>query len=521
MSDSSGFRVTYATMSSDDDALHNGFDRGIEQAKERLGETHPFYINGLPHVGTGVHVSVSPIDTGVVVGRFAQAAKEDAVAAVQAARSYAHQWSTTPWAERVAILRRGADSISEHRNLLAALMAFEIGKNRLESLGDVEEAADLIRYYCHEMEAHDGFDLPMERLSPSESTRDVMRPYGVWGVISPFNYPMALVAGPVGAALAAGNTVVMKPSNIGALSGLEFWRIMIEAGLPAGALHVITGSGHEAGAALVSMVDGLTFTGSYDVGINIHHTFATAYPKPVICEMGGKNPAIVSRHADLDVASDGVMRSAFGFGGQKCSAASRAFIESSVYDAFVDQLAEKAAGLPVGDPTQRGVFMGPVIDQSAVRRYEGAVSEAETHGKVVVGGRRLTEGNLAQGCFVAPTIVEAGPDSWVWSRELFLPYIAVAPVESVSEGIERANDTEYGLTAGFFSQDQTEVDRFLEEIEAGVVYVNRRAGATTGAWPAVQPFGGWKGSGTGGKSGGGPYYVVQYMREQSRTVVER
>ncbi len=419
------------------------------------------------------------------------------------------------------MLSGAADLISERRNVLAALMGIGVGKNRLEALGDVEESSDLIRYYCHQMEDHDGFSVPMNRLSPAEATFDVMRPYGVWAVISPFNFPMALAAGPVGAALIAGNTVVLKPSNQGALLGLELARALADAGLPAGACHVVTGSGPEAGAALVAHpgVDGITFTGSYEVGMGIQRRFATRWPKPAICEMGGKNPVVISRHADLDAAAEGVMRSAFGFGGQKCSAASRVYVERPVVDDFVDLLVSRTEEIAIGDPLDRGTYLVPVIDRAAVTRYQEAVAEAAVSGVVHTGGRVITDGDLGRGNFVAPTVVTADPSSWLWRRELFVPLVAVAPVDSIHQGIDRANDTEYGLTAGFFSEDPAEVDRFLERIEAGVVYVNRRIGATTGAWPAVQPFGGWKGSGTAGKAGGGPYCVTQYLREQSRTIV--
>ena len=520
MTESTGFRVTYATMSADDDALHEAYDRGIEEARTRLGAEHPFYVDGDERRGSGFRASASPIDHDVIIGRFAQGTPQDVTDAVTAARAFAPRWAATPWQERVAVLMKAADLISERRNVLSALMGFEVGKNRLEALGDVEESADLIRYYCHQMEANQGFDQPMKRLSPQEATRDVMRPYGVWGVISPFNFPMALAAGPTGAALAAGNTVVLKPSSTGALSGLEFWRMMIDAGVPAGAFHIVTGPGSIVGATLAPVVDGITFTGSYAVGMGIYRAFAAEYPKPAICEMGGKNPAIVSRKADLDIASDGIMRSAFGFGGQKCSAASRAYVEAPVYDEFMDLLVDKTSRIVVGDPLERGVYLGPVIDEAAVGRFEEAVAEVTGVGSIVTGGRRLTDGALARGSFVAPTVVEAPLESSVWRRELFVPLIAVDRIDSIAEGISRANDTEYGLTAGFFSADDAEIDHFLTGVEAGVVYVNRRAGATTGAWPAVQPFGGWKGSGTGGKAGGGPYYVTQYMREQSRTVVE-
>jgi 1-pyrroline-5-carboxylate dehydrogenase len=236
--------------------------------------------------------------------------------------------------------------------------------------------------------------------------------------------------------------------------------------------------------------------------------------------MGGKNPTIVTGNADLDKATDGVMRSAFGFGGQKCSANSRVYVHRSVYDEFVRKLREKTEAIKVGDPLQKENWLGPIIDEKAMETFEEAAAEAKKNGNVITGGERLSDGEYAKGNFVQPTVVEVPLDSWIWKKELFVPFLSVAPYDDLDEAIRLANDTEYGLTAGFYSEDRGEIDRWLNSIEAGVVYVNRRAGATTGAWPGVQPFGGWKGSGTSGKAGGGPYYVQQYLREQSRTVIE-
>lgn len=516
-----GFRVTYATMSADNEQLHEDFDRGIEKARQWLGGRHTFHVNGEPREGEKWFDERSPVDHDLVIGTFAQGTKQDVRDAIAAARAFFPEWSSD-WRRRVELLRRAADVISEQRYELSALMAMEVGKNRLEALGDVEESADLIRYYCHEMEENDGFERPMGRLSEKEHTWSVMRPYGVWGVISPFNFPLALAAGPVGGALVAGNTVVFKPSNAGAAMGVRLYEAIREAGVPDGAFHVITGSGSVVGAEIVDNddVDGLTFTGSYDVGMGIYRSFAKEFPKPVICEMGGKNPSIVTRSADLDKATDGVMRSAFGFQGQKCSANSRVYVEREVYDEFVEKLRQKASSIKVGNPLEKDVFMGPVINESALETFEEAAQEARKNGRVITGGERLDDGDLARGNFVAPTVVEVPKDNWIWKRELFVPFVSVAPVDSLDEALQLANDTEYGLTAGMYSEDQAEIDRFLAEIEAGVVYVNRRAGATTGAWPGVQPFGGWKGSGTTGKASGGLYYVQQYMREQSRTIIE-
>jgi 1-pyrroline-5-carboxylate dehydrogenase len=286
--------------------------------------------------------------------------------------------------------------------------------------------------------------------------------------------------------------------------------------------HLLPG-GDDVGAALVAHpgVSGLTFTGSYAVGMSIYRQFAGAYPKPVICEMGGKNPAIVSALADLDVAADGVARSAFGLSGQKCSACSRVYAHRDVLDPFVAKLAERAASLVVGDPTSREAFLGPVISAGSVARFERAVEHARSAGEVVAGGSVLRgKGSFPDGYYLAPTVVTGLPaDDWIFREELFVPLVAVAPYDTLDEALALANATDLGLTAGFFSADPGEIGRFLDEIEAGVVYVNRAAGATTGAWPGVQPFGGWKGSGSGGKAGGGLYYVLQYLREQSRTVV--
>jgi 1-pyrroline-5-carboxylate dehydrogenase len=516
------FKVTYATLSADNPQMHEGYEEGVEQARGWLGKDYPFYVNGEARTGESVEEERSPIDNDILIGRFATATEADVDDAVKAAHAAFPQWSGLDWRERVKIMDRAADLISERIYELSALVAFEVGKNRLEALGEVEEAADLIRYYCRQLEDNNGFEVPMQQLSDTEKTKSVLKPYGVWGVISPFNFPIALSGGPAGGALVAGNTVVLKPSEQGYLIALKLFEVFKDAGLPAGVFNVVVGPGETVGAALANHpgVDGLTFTGSHEVGMRLYKSFAKDYPKPTITEMGGKNPAIVSKRADLDKATDGVLRSAFGYSGQKCSACSRVLVEREVYDDFTKLLVEKAQKVVVGNPLEKAVYMGPVIDSEAVKRFENAVSEVKNSGRVLVGGERISEGELARGNFVQPTVVEAPTDSKVWTNELFVPFVAVNAVDSLDQAFDLANNTPYGLTAGFYSEDNGEVELFLDEVEAGVVYVNRRAGATTGAWPGVQPFGGWKGSGSSGKAGGGLYYVQLYMREQSQTVVE-
>jgi 1-pyrroline-5-carboxylate dehydrogenase len=515
-------KVTYSTMSADNEELQALYDAGVEKARAMLGQDQPLFVNGEERFTDERSEERSPIDDTIVVARFSQGSAADVDDAVAAAEAYQPEWAALDWRERVALLRKAGDVLEDRQFEMAALIAFEVGKNRLEALGDVAETVEFFRYHTAQMEINDGYVRPLGRLSESETNTSVMRPHGVWGVISPFNFPFALAAGPVIAALVTGNTAVLKPSNVGAMGGLELYRVMRDAGIPAAAFHVVTGSGRVVGDALVRHpdVDGFTFTGSYDVGMSIYHGFSTRIPKPVLAEMGGKNPAIVTATADLDAAADGVLRGAFGFQGQKCSATARVYVERPVYDAFIDKLVDKTSRLKVGDPIDRDVFMGPVIDRQAVERFRESVAEvAASGGTVLAGGSVIEQGDLGRGNFVEPTVVSAPMGSWVWTRELFMPFVVVGPVDSLDEAIDRANDTEYGLTAGIFAGEQSEIDRFFDRIEAGVTYVNRRAGATTGAWPGIQSFGGWKGSGTTG-TGFSPWYVRQYLREQSRTVVE-
>ena len=475
------FRITYATLSADNEELQRSYDEAAERVKSELGKEYPVVVNGEERWRDEKYEEPSPIDEDLVIGRFSQATPEDVNDAVAAAKAFALEWERIGWQERVRIIRRAADIMEERLFDLAALMAYEVGKNRLEALGDVQETAELIRWNCDEVEKHDGFHTPMSGLGAAGDYYDVLRPYGVWAVISPFNFPMALSGGPSSGALVTGNTVVLKPSNQGALLGYKLYECYRDGGVPPGAFHLVTGRGAVAGEALWKHPDvgGITFTGSYPVGMDIYKHFASDVPKPVICEMGGKNPTIVTKNADIDKATDGVMRSAFGFGGQKCSACSRVYVEREVYDDFVSTLKSKVENIKVGDPIRRDVYLGPIINEYALETFQGASDEARKNGTIVTGGERITEGDLGKGLFVEPTIVEVPEDSWIWRKELFVPFVAVAPFDELDEAIEKANDTEYGLTAGFFSEDRSEIQEWLDRILAGVVYVNRRAGSTT------------------------------------------
>jgi len=411
---------------------------------------------------------------------------------------------------------------------IGAVLSMEVGKNRMEALGEAQETADLIAYYCDRMEAENGYAKPM-RADPlatfqSENT-SVLRPYGPWLVIAPFNFPLALAGGPSGAALVAGNTVVLKAASATPWSARLLAMALREAGVPPGVFNYVTGHGSSVGEALIEhpAIAGATFTGSYAVGMHIHRRFAQrAYVRPCIAEMGGKNAAIVSRHANLDDAATGIVRSAFGLSGQKCSACSRVYVDHTVFADFVALLHASTLRIGVGDPTQREHWMGPVIDASAVARYEDAVAQlaGDRNGGIVEGGMRLDHGVLAHGHFVAPTIARAPHEHALWSAELFAPIVLVGAVDDLDEAFARANASNYGLTAGFYGAPE-ETEAFFDAVEAGVCYANRPQGATTGAWPGYQPFGGWKGSGSTGKAAGSLYYLPQYMREQSQTRVRR
>lgn len=513
-------RITYATMSADNQELNDAYEKAVAEAGSRLGQTHGVLVNGEARTERKMYEEHSPIDREVLVGRYAQATDSDIDDAIAAAKEFQPEWEATGWEARRDLMLKAAEVMQDQVFDLAALMTYEVGKNRLEALGDAAETIDFLRYYAKQITDNNGFVRDLSALSDNEKNVSVLRPFGVWAVISPFNFPLALSGGPSIGALITGNTVVVKPSNAGALMALEFYRVMMEAGLPRGALHIVTG-GDEAGDYLAHHddIDGLTFTGSHEVGMYLYRTVNEKRPKPVTAEMGGKNPAIVTKTADLDTAAEGIVRGAFGFSGQKCSATSRVYVEDDVYDEFVDKLVDRTKELRVGMPAEGDVFVGPVIDHEAVERFKDAVAEAESGGEVLVGGKVKDDGDLARGNFVEPTVVAPPKDSWLWNKELFVPFLAVTKVSDLDEGLELSNDTPFGLTAGLFSNDDEEIDRWFNGIQAGVTYVNRAAGATTGAWPDIQSFGGWKGSGTSGAGGGGPWYLRQFLREQSRTLI--
>ena len=520
------FKLTYATMFNPPEELHKGFDAAVSRLKQNLGKEHAMIIDGRDIFADEKLEDRSPVNTDWVLARMQKGTPAHAQAAVAAARRAFPGWARTPWQERVKIVRKAASIIEQRIFDLGAAMALEVGKNRMESLGDVQETADLMLYSALMMEQNKGFIKPMGKdplVGFDATNTSVLRPYGVWLIVSPFNFPFALTGGPSGAALVAGNTIVIKPATDTAWIVRLYAECLRDAGFPPGVVNFVTGPGSSLGQALVDNqdFDGATFTGSFDVGMRLFRDFAQRnYVRPVVLELGGKNPAIVSRNANIDDAATGILRSAFGLQGQKCSAASRVLIEEPVYDQLVGKLKEMTERLVIGDPTERATYIGPVINQSSYKDFKDFTEEInQAGGKFLTGGHVKTGGMYDKGYYCEPTFVTDLPlQHRLWQHEMFLPITTIGRVKSLDEAMDIANSVNYGLTAGFYGSLK-ETDWFFDRIEAGVTYANRPQGATTGAWPGFQPFGGWKGSGASGKNGGGLYYVQLYMHEQIRTLI--
>ncbi len=513
-------RVTYSNIGVDLTPVHDHLDAEIPRFKARmLGRHWPNVIAGA-HDDDGARYGVAtPIDRAGAIGSFIAASPAAVARATAAAQNAFAHWSGTPWPARVAILRMWADGLDKLKYDLAIASLLEVGKSRTEALGEAEEAIDLVRHYCGEMERHKGYAQNLARAFPREETTCVLRSLGVIGVISPFNYPVALAVNMMAGALTTGNTVVFKPSAGCALSAQLLLQSMEGAGIPKGVVNLVAG-GDETGRSLVadSAIAGIAFTGSHAAGMGIFRALANApTAKLVIAEMGGKNPAYVTATADLDVAAQGVARSAFGLQGQKCSSCSVVYVQGSIRDEFVARLTRFAQQLKVGNPEQRDVFMGPLYSPQAAVRFRENVKMAERDGKVLFGGHFID--GSAGGDYAQPTLVEVPQGHALTREEQFLPLLALRCFDRLPEALAEGNAVRYGLTAGIYTADEGELELFLDRAEAGVLYANRASGATTGAWPGIQSFCGWKGSGVTGKGGLGPHYLPQFMREQSRTVM--
>ena len=520
------FKLTYSTMFDPPEELHVRFEAALADVRARLGGTHPMFVAGHDKTAARTFEKRNPADHRQILGRFPLCDHVDVNRAMEAAKNAFPGWRATSGAERMGLLRRASEIIEERVYAIGAALSLDVGKNRMEALGEAQETADFFSRYAAEFERNHGFDqrLPDDPVAGYRShNRSVLKPYGVWVVISPFNFPLALAGGPVAAALVTGNTVVWKGPTDAPWAGRLLADCLRDAGFPAGVANYVSGTGVEAGEALTTHPDvaGITFTGSYEVGMGIYRAMSAGrYPRPCIAEMGGKNACIVTAGADLERAALGIVRSAYGLSGQKCSALSRVYVQDAIADSLLEKVREKLWAIRVGDPSLRANWMGPVISEQAAQKYVAYCADiVKGGGRIIEGGARLAGAEFDHGYFVPPTLAEAPPDHPLFQEEMFLPVLMVACVANVREAVALANAVPYGLTAGCYGSVE-EVRYFLDHAEAGVLYVNRPQGATTGAWPGYQPFGGWKGSGSTGKAIGSSYYLPLYMREQSQTIVE-
>ncbi|MGO1543322.1 MAG: aldehyde dehydrogenase family protein [Gulosibacter sp.] len=472
----------------------------------------PHIIGGKERFDGPRRERVDPSYPDIVVSASHDATDEAVNEAVAASRKAQRIWAKVPLAERLERMRPALASIESNTEEWAVRVALEIGKPYEGARGEGAEIYDMLKHLLEYAEVPGAFK-DERAADPSGMNNDsVLKPYGVFGVIVPFNYPIVQGAGPAIGALIAGNGVVVKTSQHAPWSGQAVYEFCAAMDLPEGLVNIVHGGGR---ALAASDIDGVSFTGSVEVGRSIMTQFGSgAYPRPVIAEMGGKNPVIVTDDADLDQAADGIVFSAFDLTGQKCSALSRVLVMPGVHDQLVDLVENKVRKLFLGDPIDGASYAGPVVSTEAVERYHALMKVVDAD------GFRVAQGRAAEGGYAVPaTVVSDVPFTHdLATIEHFLPFLTISKVEDFEEAITVANATDMGLTAGIYTGDVRIAEEFLDRIEAGCADVNVPGHATTGWWPGPQTFGGWKGSGSTGKHTLGKWYAAQFGRQQARTV---
>jgi 1-pyrroline-5-carboxylate dehydrogenase len=480
----------------------------IEKVKQELGRECPLVIGGERLTTGSMLASINPANRTQVVGRFHKATTELANRAVETAHQTFQTWSHTPAGERVDLLFRVASLLRQRKHEFSALMIHEVAKTWPEADGDTAEAIDFCEFYAHEMLRY-AAPQPLTQIEGEMNTLEYI-PLGVAVVIPPWNFPLAIMAGMTAAAIVTGNTVVLKPSSDAPTIAYKFFELLEEAGLPAGVVNFMTGSGAEVGDVIVDHPKTrlIAFTGSKEVGLRINERAAKVqdgqiWIKRVIAEMGGKDAIIVADDANLDDAAQGVVQSAFGFQGEKCSACSRAIVEAGVYDQLLEKIVERAAKITVGDPTQAATTMSAVINEKAFKTINEYVEKGKADGgRLVAGGG--SDG--AHGFFIEPTVIaDVKPGDTVEQEEIFGPVLAVIKAQDYDDALRIANDTQFGLTGAVYSTDEAKIARARREFHVGNLYFNRKC---TGAFVGVHPFGGFNMSGTDSKAGGRDYLLL-------------
>ena len=478
----------------------------LQEVRTRFGQKYPLTISGRKVWTETLMHSLNPSQPDEIVGYVAEAGIPEADLALKAAHDAFEIWSRTPFEERCQLLDRVSAILDRRRFELSAVEVFEVGKPWAEADGDIREAMDFCRFYAQQMRL-----IGRPRLTqhvPGEESYQHYWPRGVALVIAPWNFPMAILCGMVTAALVTGNTVIMKPAEPSGIIGALLMEVFEEAGMPPGVLNFLPGHGSIIGAHLVDHpdIEMIAFTGSREVGLRIWESAGKTRPgqhelKRVVCEMGGKNPVIVDSDADLDETIVDTIYSAFGYQGQKCSACSRLIVLAENYDRVMERLIAAAASLRIGNPEDPGITVGPVIDEKAYRRILEIIERGKEEATLAFRGRDVPP----TGYFIPPTIfTDVKPEMTLSQCEIFGPVLSVLKARDLDEAIAIANDTDYALTAGFFSRSPANIERAKAELVAGNVYINR---SCTGAVVGRHPFGGFKMSGGGTKAGGADYLL--------------
>ncbi len=485
----------------------------LDSVRRDFGRSYPLVIGGRKIETAKKIRSINPASPKEVIGLVSSASKEQATDAIEAAAHAFESWKRLTLPERASFLFRAAELLRERRFRYDALLVYEVGKSWSEADGDVAEAIDFIEFYAREA-------LRLARPQPvvpleGERNELVYIPLGVGAVIPPWNFAAAIMIGMTTAAIVSGNTVVLKPSSDAAVAAAWFVDLLQEIGVPDGVVNFVPGSGSEIGDVIVTSpeIRFISFTGSKEVGLRINELAAKPqrgqkWIKRVIAEMGGKDSIVVAADADVDAAVEGVAVSAFGFQGQKCSACSRAIVDEKIYDEFVDKLARRVRKIAVGDPADPANYMGPVVNEGALKSIERYIDKGRAEGRLISGGKRVGR----DGYFLEPTVIaDVAPDATIAQEEIFGPVLAVIKAKDFDDAMRIANNTEFGLTGSVYTSDEGKIGRARDDFFVGNLYFNRKS---TGAMVGVHPFGGFNMSGTDSKAGGHDYLLL-FMQAKS------
>ena len=495
------------------DENKRSFEDGLKVVQSYLNQDYSLIIGGNRVATKDKIISINPANKEEVIGKVSKATKAHVEEAMQIADETFKSWRKSKPEMRADILFRAAAIVRRRKHEFSALLVKEAGKPWNEADADTAEAIDFMEYYGRQMlKLKDGLPVESRQI---EYNRFHYIPLGVGIVISPWNFAFAIMAGMTSAAFVAGNTVLLKPASTTPVVAAKFIEVLEEAGLPAGVVNYVPGSGSEVGDYLVDhpRTRFISFTGSRDVGVRIYERAAKVHDgqiwlKRIIAEMGGKDTIVVDSSADLNLAAKSIVASAFGFSGQKCSACSRAVVLEDVYDLVLDKVVELTKGLTVGDPKDRSIFMGPVIDQAAYEKIVSYIEIGKEEGNLVAGGK----GDNSKGFFIEPTIFsDVDEHARIMKEEIFGPVVAFCKARNFDHAIEIANNTEYGLTGAVLTNNRDHIEKAREDFHVGNLYFNR---GCTGAIVGYQPFGGFNMSGTDSKAGG-PDYLILHMQAQT------